>query len=219
MSQVDRKGVRRKVVRTINVASAAEAVGPIGHGMEVYGLSKGQFSLVELVEHVLAATGPADVVLSTWTAAGADLAHTRTLLDSGLIRSARWLVDFSFPARQPAYCALLRERFGDDAVRCTANHAKFVVVRNDEWSVVVRTSMNLNLNRRLESYEISDDPRLADWLLEIVDDAFGGGAASVSDAARSAGASAKTVQTLGGVVDRRAPEMDFDLSGKGVSYD
>ena len=217
---VDRTGkVRRKVLRTINAASAAEAVGPIVPGIEVYGLSKGQFSLVELLHHILDATGPADVVVSTWTAAGADLAHCRTLLDDGRIKSCRWLVDFSFPARQPAYCGQLVERFGADAVRATANHAKFVMVRNDDWHVVVRTSMNLNLNRRLESFEISDDPTLAGWLEEVVDAAFAGEAATVGEATAAAGKAAKTVQTLAGEVERRDPEMSFTGLTRGMSCD
>lgn len=103
--------------------------------------------------------------------------HPRPL-DDGRALSARWLVDFSFPSRQPAYCDILRERFGDDAIRATANHAKFVMIRNAEWNVVIRTSMNLNLNRRLESYEISDDRDLADWLEVVVREAFASGGAS-----------------------------------------
>lgn len=211
--------VRRTVRRTINAASAADAVGPITHGMEVYGLSKGQFSLVELVTHVLDATGPADLVISTWTAAGADLAHTQSLLASGLVRSARWLVDFSFPARQPSYCQQLRDRFGDDAIRCTANHAKFVLITNETWTIAIRTSMNLNLNQRLESYEISDDPALAAWLLTIVEAAFAGDAASVATATRAPGDAQRTTATLGGAILRAEPELDFAGSdGKEFRY-
>ena len=51
MSQINRTDKpKRTVRRTINAASAAEAVGEITRGIEIYGLSKGQFSLIELVE-------------------------------------------------------------------------------------------------------------------------------------------------------------------------
>ena len=220
MSAITRTGRKRTVRRTINAANAADAVGPITPGIEIYGLTKGQFSLVELIEHVLATTGPAHLTVSTWTAAGADLAHTRRLLDSGNVIDARWLVDYSFPSRQPAYCAQLRDRFGDDAIRATANHAKFVLIRNDAWNVVVRTSMNLNLNRRLESWEISDDPELADWLQAIVDDAFNDGAATIADAADSPSRARSTSETLAGDIARNGPELDHQpLTGKGISYD
>lgn len=216
--QMRRADVKRTVRRTINASSAAEAVGPITHGCEIYGLSKGQFSLIELVEHVLNSTGPADVVISTWTAAGADLAHTQTFLTDGRLRTCRWLVDYSFPSRQPAYCADLRARFGDDAIRATANHAKFVLATNDTWHITLRTSMNLNLNRRLESYEISDDADLAACLHELVAEAFNGGAAPISEAAAQPGRAKAAVNNLAGGVARRDPELSY-RGGHGVSFD
>lgn len=218
MSQIDRTGKRKRTVRrTINAATAADAVGQITPGCEIYGLSKGQFSLVELIDHVLDATGPADVTISTWTAAGADLAHTNDLLRSDRIRSARWLVDYSFPNRQPAYCAQLRQLFGDDAIRATANHAKFVLITNDNWNVVIRTSMNLNLNRRLENYELSDDPELAAWLRTVINDAFDGGAADIDAAARAPSRARATSETLAGDIER-PPSMSYMLDDKRATY-
>lgn len=166
------KTSNREIRRTITARTAADAIGPITRGCEIYGLNKGQFSLIDIIEHCLAATGPADVTLSTWTAAGADLTFAHKLLTNGTLRSLRFIVDFSFPTRQPEYCAALRERFGDQAIRITRTHAKFVVIRNADWHVVIRSSMNLNENRRLESFEISDDPGMAAFLLEICDELF-----------------------------------------------
>lgn len=163
--------------RDIAARTAAEAIGPLTPGCEIYGLNKGQFSLIDIIEHCLAATGPADVTLSTWTAAGADLSFAHALLTNGTITSLRFVVDFSFPTRQPAYCAALRERFGDAAIRITKTHAKFVVIRNATWNLVIRSSMNLNENRRLESFEISDDAGMASYLLELCDELFAGHAA------------------------------------------
>lgn len=162
----------RIVRRVLALKEAAEAVGTIEHGCEIYGLTKGAWSLIDLIEHCLAATGPADVVVSTWTAAGADVGFANALLVNGAIRSLRFVVDFSFPSRQPAYCAALREAFGDDAIRITKNHAKFVLIRNAEWNLVLRTSMNMNENRRLESFEVSDDAGMAAWLAQVIDELF-----------------------------------------------
>lgn len=82
------------------------------------------------------------------------------------------IVDFSFPTRQPEYCAALRERFGDACLRVTKTHAKFVLIRNADWSIVIRSSMNLNENRRLESFEVSDCPAMADFLEQVIDELF-----------------------------------------------
>jgi len=89
------------------------------------------------------------------------------------VRSLRFVVDFSFPTRQPEYCAALRERFGDAAIRITKTHAKFVTIVNDRWSVVIRSSMNLNENRRLESFEVSDDAGMAAYLAEVCAELWG----------------------------------------------
>lgn len=218
MAQIDRTGKKRTVRRTINAATAELAVGEITPGIEIYGLSKGQFSLVELITYLLTVTGPAHLTVSTWTAAGADLAHTSDLLANGSVTSCRWLVDFSFPSRQPAYCAMLRDKFGDNSIACTANHAKFVMVRNDTWNIVVRTSMNLNLNKRLESYEISDDADLSDWLTVIVDDAFDGGASTIAEAVGSASKAQRSISNLGGQLEMPERPMTYNGSTR-ISYD
>lgn len=168
---------RKSVSRTIRPLSysadnARDGIGPITPGCEIYGLSNGSFSLTDIILYALETTGPADLTISTWTAANADITHANKLLTSGTIRSLRFVVDFSFPSRQPAYTAALREAFGDSAIRITKTHAKFVLVRNDRWNLAIRTSMNLNANKRLENFEISDDPGLCDHLSAFVDHLF-----------------------------------------------
>jgi hypothetical protein len=162
----------REVRRTLCAKLVGEAVGTIDSGCEIYGLTKGQWSLIDLIEYCLEATGPAELVISTWTAANADITFANRLFKNGAITGLRFLVDFSFPSRQPAYCAALRESFGDEAVRLTKNHAKFVLITNATWSLVVRTSMNLNENRRLENFEISDSAEMADFLLSVINEIF-----------------------------------------------
>lgn len=148
--------------------NAWAAIGRLEPGMELFGFSKGQFSLVQLVLACLAQTGPADVTVSTWTAARKEIETADRLTKAKAIRSLRWLVDLSFPRRQPQFAQQLREAFGDGCIRVTRNHAKFVLLRNEQWNLVVRTSMNLNSNPRFESWELSDDKGLADFLEGVV---------------------------------------------------
>jgi ribosomal protein L17 len=137
-------------------------------GMETFCLTFGQFSLLDAVIALLGKTGPAHVVVSTWTAGSADLTRSAALLHDARILSMRWVVDCSFPQRQPGYAAELLRLFGAEAIRTTRTHAKFVVIHNDEWKVVARTSMNLNSNPRLESIEVTDSAKLAEFLLDVV---------------------------------------------------
>ncbi len=169
---VKRKRVVRHRPRKDAVANATRAIGAVEPGCEIFGFTKGQFSLTDIILHVLTATGPADVVVSTWTAAHADIQTHHRLLTAGGVRSMRFVIDRGFPSRQPEYCDLLVSKFGPDCIRLTRIHAKFVLIRNEQWSVAIRTSMNLNTNPRFENFEISDDPVLADFLTEIVEEIF-----------------------------------------------
>jgi hypothetical protein len=156
--------------RLSKVTNARDALADFDRGEETYCLTFGQFSLMDAVEAVLDKTGPAHVALSTWTAGGADLTRSAEHLRDARILSLRLIVDCSFGQRQPSYLQHCRGLFGDDAIRTTRTHAKFVVITNDTWNVAIRTSMNLNENPRLESIEVSDDPALAGFLLSIVNE-------------------------------------------------
>lgn len=158
-----RAGVKR-TVRSGKTGGCAHAIGPVEPGMEVFVLTHGQFSLIDALVYLSREIGPCDLSVSTWTAGSEDLQHMADLLASGQFRSVRFLVDRSFVTRQPAYCAKLRTLFGDDVIRTTRAHAKFITLRNDRFDLAVRTSMNLNYNPRMENIEISDDPALADFM-------------------------------------------------------
>ena len=165
-------GSRCRMFRTAKIGAAGDAIGALEPGMELYVLTFGQFSLIDAICHVVEQTGPADVDISTWTAAHADLTRASALLEQSAIRRMRWLVDRSFPARQPSFTERMVELFGEEAIRVTQSHAKFVVVRNERWNLAIRTSMNLNENPRLENIEVSDDPALAGFLVGVMDELF-----------------------------------------------
>lgn len=137
--------------------------------IELFGFTGGQFSLMELLVALLERTGPADVSISTWTAAFADISDACALLEHGDIRRFRLLIDNSFESRQPKYCGLVQEMFGPEAIRVTRIHAKFAVIRGGGLNLAVRTSMNLNRNRRMEQFEISDDLKMCNFLDGILD--------------------------------------------------
>jgi len=164
----DRKAVERELRNAVRGETAREAIGKLSPGCEKFGFTKGQFSLVDLIETVSLQTGAADVVVSTWTAAGADVTLARSWLKSRRLKSVRFIVDYSFERRQAEYCRALREAFGDDAIRVTVTHAKFVLIKNADWNIVIRTSMNLNHNPRFENFEISDDPEFMAFFMTMV---------------------------------------------------
>jgi hypothetical protein len=154
--------------------NATASLGKIHKGMNRFGFTKGQWSLIDLIGACVAQIGPCDMAISTWTAANKDIGVAFQLLEEGRIRSARWILDVSFKARQPVYMQALLLRFGLNAVRVTMTHAKFCILTNEDYNLVIRTSMNLNANKRWEFWEISDDKAFADFFVAMVDEIFEG---------------------------------------------
>lgn len=166
-----KRPIQRKKIETLRKETAAEAIADLERdGMELFGLTRGQFSLADLLEAVLDKTGPAELGISTWTAAHTDVERMMLLNKSGRVTKCRWLVDQTFVRRVPALAAQIRELFGMDAIRVTKTHAKFCTVTNAEWKVAVRSSMNLNQNPRMESFQVGHDPELCKFLSEAMDD-------------------------------------------------
>ena len=151
-------------------------------GMEIFGLTRGQFSLSDLLKATLIKTGPAELAISTWTAAHADVERMMNLLKNGLITDCKWLVDHTFVRRVPALTAQIRQQFGDDAIRVTKTHAKFATITNESWQVAIRSSMNLNQNPRLESFQIGHDPVLCKFLNNALADIWRRQERSLQDA-------------------------------------
>ena len=150
--------------------SAVDAIAGLRPGLEIYGFTKGQFSMLDLIVALLEKTGPADVVLSTWTAARHEILTLDKLVKTGVLKSMRWLVDFTFARRDPQAANQIRMTFGVDAIRVAQTHAKFCLFTNDDWQIALRTSMNLNMNPRFEDFTIAHDPELATFLTKIIDE-------------------------------------------------
>lgn len=166
----------RLIRHGLGTESSDKLIGKLEPGIELFCLNKGQFSIINVIETILKQTGSANVIISTWTAANAEISIAEKFLENGNINKLHWIVDRSFKTRQPKYYDLLIEKFGDGVISETNSHAKFVLIYNDDWNIVVRTSMNLNENKRIEFFEFSDSKPLFDYVFEICSDVMGAGA-------------------------------------------
>lgn len=173
---------RRSLRDARRTATAAEAIAGFDRSIEIFGFTKAQFSLIDLLAALLKVTGPAHLTISTWTAASADVTRVLEFLDGDQLTGTRWLVDLTFSKRAPQLAQRIRQAFGGDSIRVAKNHAKFALLRNDDWSVVLRTSMNLNFNPRFENFSIAHDPAMADFLSKIIDEIWRSQPAKLADA-------------------------------------
>ena len=149
-----------------------KTIGKISKSCDILGMTKGQFSKIDIIKHVINEIGPVHLTLGTWTAALADIKAAEFLLNSNKILSCRAVVDRSFPTRQPKYYKEFIRVFGQKSIALMNFHAKFCLFKNDQFNIVLRTSMNLNLNKRIEIYEITDCKEMYLMFKEIVDQHF-----------------------------------------------
>jgi hypothetical protein len=139
---------------------------------EVFGFTSGEFSLIDAISAIAKAMKSPSIVLSTWTAAQAEITHVEDFIASGVVGNARWIVDRSFQNRQPKLCDTLREKFGDDAIRVQRVHCKFALLDDGETRITVQTSANLNRNMRIENLSVSRCPVFFEAYSQLVADIF-----------------------------------------------
>ena len=143
--------------------SARAAVSGLDRGGTVFGLTKGQFSMIDLAAAVLARTGMADVSVWTWCIAEYEVEAFTAFFNEWRIRRFRLVIDWAGAQRDMPLVAELQARFGADCIRVTKTHAKIATVATDDgWRVCIRGSMNLNANPRFEQFDISDGPEAFD---------------------------------------------------------
>lgn len=147
-----------------------DAIGTLEHGCELFCFTKGQLLLVDILSCILDQIGPADLDIITWAIGNETINKLAGMRNAGKIKSMRLIIDSSVQSMHPEYCRKIRRVFGDESIRVTKNHAKVLIVRGGEWNLCVRSSMNLNVNRRLEYFEISDDKELADFFHEFFEE-------------------------------------------------
>lgn len=171
----------RRVLRADNSDIAAQAIGTLTHGDELFLLTAGNFSLIDVLLHLLDLTGPAEVDCATWTQGVYDQQKCAALRTDGRIKKMRWLVDPSMFARRPELSGKLVERFGEDSFRAVSIHAKYLVIRGEHMNIAVRSSMNMNENEKIEQLDISVCDKMAEFLTQYTDSTF----AAISQASRS----------------------------------
>ena len=148
-----------------------DIVGDLKKGMRRFGFTAGQFSMSDLIQHILNQTGPADLYISTWAASSDGLKKAFEFLNNGMLRNIKFMIDTGAKQYRDGQFGALLNKFGD-CIRTTRIHAKFFVIRNEKWDIVVRTSANLNRNLRLENFEIDESKDFADFFQKFFDEAF-----------------------------------------------
>lgn len=147
-------GRRKRALETW--ANAAESIGPVEAGMSLFMVTRGQFSMIDVIYHILAELGGGGVSVWTWAIADYEVEVVTGLLEKGSITEARLIVDYSAGRRNANLLDDWRARFGEASVKVCKNHAKIARVWGGGLRVLVRGSFNLNFNPRFEQCDITE---------------------------------------------------------------
>ena len=124
---------KRQLLDLRRAENAVVAIEPLTKEVEIYGFTKGQFSVLDIIKACLARTGPAHFSISTWTAAQKEIIELETLHAAGaMLPGPRWLIDYTFARRDKSALHHIRHVFGADCLRVANTHSKFCLFQNDE---------------------------------------------------------------------------------------
>ncbi len=162
----------KRTLTTSPSQSARESIGTLAAGARITGVTKGQFSLLDLIRAVADQIGPAALTVSTWSTGIRDTGNLATLIDRGTFTSVSLCLDRSFAGRQPKYVEEVIRVWGQENIRMTRNHAKFFMLRNEAWNICCRSSMNLNRNPRLEQFDLDDNLEICEFFAKVIAEIF-----------------------------------------------
>lgn len=167
-----RTSLRKTRTRLSKVASAKDTIDGFDHDTAITGLTHGQFSLLDLMQAILDYTGPADLDIATFSVGLADIDTAKRLHDEHRFRNPRVILDSGTAKRGSASHVDIADVFGPERVRITKNHAKISLIGNDDWRVVLTSSMNFNFNPRIEQFDLAHAPDRYDYFRAWIDAVF-----------------------------------------------
>lgn len=170
--------VRRVMSRT---RTAAQLIGPLAPGDRVTGVTAGQFSAIDILEHMWLELGVSAVSVATWTVGVWDARRCAEALAAGRLSSLRFILDRASFQNSPGYAGPLIEWLGTEAIRCASMHAKVCVAVGERGSAVLRSSMNVNKNLRAEQFDIDVCPEVSGFYLDWFDALWSAAGRNLSD--------------------------------------
>lgn len=162
-------GRRTRAVESFGCA--ASAIGKVEAGMSLFAVTRGQWSMIDAVLHVLDQVGTAKLSLWTWTVAEYEVQVLTRLRQDLRVTGGRLVIDAGARTKNAGIIAEWKSSFGAGSVRYVTNHAKIARIETASGlKFLLRGSMNLNFNPRFEQFDITEGGMDFDLVEEIEDD-------------------------------------------------
>ena len=160
-----------KVDEVAKVLLHPRGLGLLEHGKTKHFYSDGAFNLIQLVTYILKQTGPAHVLLTSYSIAEDSVHVLHKKVEKGEILDVRFIIDNRVKSMSPKPFDVLAGCF-PGCYRCRAIHAKVALVYNDDWKVTVIGSQNATKNPKLERGIIHTDERVFNFDLKMLEYEF-----------------------------------------------
>lgn len=150
---------------------AAQAIGRVEAGMSLFAVTRGQWSMIDAVLHVLDQVGPAKLSLWTWTVAEYEVQVLTRLREDRRVTGGRLVIDAGARVKNAGIIREWKSSFGDGSVRYVTNHSKIARIESASGlKLLLRGSMNLNFNPRFEQLDITEGGPDFDLVEKIEDE-------------------------------------------------
>lgn len=146
----------KTAVETFKTFTATMDGVSIEPGFALFGVTRGQFSMIDVIRFFVDRLAPAEVSVWTWAIASYEVEAFEYFYQTSKITAATLIVDRSAEDRNAVLIDRWRDRFGVDRVKVCKTHAKIATIAGAGFRVLARGSMNLNENPRFEQFDISE---------------------------------------------------------------
>ncbi len=138
-------------------------------GTDIHFWSFGNFNMMRLVFWIVEQTGPADVIMSTYSISPKTIQGVLNRRERGQIRNIRFIVDNRVRSLSPKPFDMLVKNFD---YRCISIHAKVACISNDNWNVTIVSSQNATDNPKMERGTIFTGIDVFEFDKKVLEDAF-----------------------------------------------
>jgi len=158
-----------KILVSDSDRTLTEAIGLLESGKEHHYYSRGNFNLVRLICFLLKQTGPAHVMLTSYSFSRESIEQLQNRVDKKAILSFKVILDNRVRVMSPLPFQMIAASFD---YRCISVHAKIALIWNDDWKITIITSQNATDNPKLERGTIFTDPEIFDFDYQNLCDEF-----------------------------------------------
>lgn len=153
--------------------SLTSAIGQLQNGKEHHFYSRGNFNLVRLICYLLKQTGPAHLMMTSYSFSRKSIEQLQNRIEKKEILSFKIILDNRVRVMSPKPFQMIAASFD---YRCISVHAKIALIWNDQWKITIVTSQNATDNPKLERGIIFTDPEIFEFDFQNLNDEFDRGA-------------------------------------------